>query len=296
MNLQSLKYLIALDEQQHFGKAANACFISQPTLSMQIKKLEEELDLILVERTNKSVLFTEAGNLIVAHAREVLSTIKQIKETARSIKDPYSGIIKIGVIPTLAPYLLPHIMPTLKESYPNVHYHLIEDKTNALVEKLKNGQIDACILATSLIDPRICSQTLFDEPFLLAVPKEHPFAKRKQVTQEDLHKQDLLLLEDGHCLRDQALEVCQQAQADEHKGFRGTSLETLRHMVSAGSGMTLIPALACRQDDGTHCLSFSDCAPNREINLTWRKTSPRSTLLTEMTSKIEALELGKCKG
>jgi LysR family hydrogen peroxide-inducible transcriptional activator len=291
MNLQSLRYLAALNKQKHFGKAAEACFVSQPTLSMQIKKLEDELDLKLIERTNKSMLFTEAGKLIVAHAQRVLDEVQQIKDTARSIKDPCSGIIKLGIIPTLAPYLLPQIMPALKKHFPYLHYYLIEEKTSILVQQLHEGTIDACFLATTVASSKTCAHTLFKEPFLLAVSKTHPLAKQKHVTEKTLNHKELLLLEEGHCLREQALEVCENANAAESKSFRGTSLETIRHMVSSGEGMTLIPALACKKGDGTYYLPFSDCAPSRTINLTWRNTSARSQLLTEIASIIEALEL-----
>lgn len=289
MNLQAIKYLVALAEYRHFGKAAAACFVSQPTLSMQIKKLEEELDVQLLERTNKSVMLTEIGVVMAQHARNILQEIAQMDDQAKAVRDPYGGNIRLGLIPTVAPYLLPGIMPGITAAFPRLKYYLIETQTANLLEQLKDAKIDAAILALPILEKNIIVEPLFKEEFLLAVPINHPLAKRSSVSEKDLRNRHLLLLEEGHCLRDQALDVCNRVHAAEVEDFRATSLETLRHMVSAGMGITLMPKLACRKNDGVCYIPFDKKPPLRKLGLAWRKTSPKNALLKEMAEIIRKI-------
>ena len=287
MNLRDLSYLVALVDHRHFGKAAEICFVSQPALSMQIKKLESYLGVQLLERTNKSVLLTEAGTRLAEKARQILTQVEELKETAKLAKDLYSGELRIGIIPTLAPYLLPHIMPSLTSAYPRLTIYLVEEQTHSIVKHLKEGRLDATILALPIIGDDFVTSPLFEEGFLLAVPKTHSLSKRKWIKQADLTNKNLLLLEDGHCLRDQALAVCQAVKARESKSFCATSLETLRHMVASGVGMTLIPKLACKVDDGIVYLEFKQPKPSRIIGMQWRRSSAKEKLLNDIADGIK---------
>lgn len=287
MNIRDLKYLVSLVEHQHFGKAAEACFVSQPALSMQIQKLEEVLGIKLLERTNKSVLFTEDGLVISERARDILNQVEEIHEFAKLAKDPYSGELKIGIFPTLAPYLLPLIIPTLSIKFPKLSFYLIEEKTSQLIEKLKAGKLHAAFLALPITEKNITTTPLFDEEFLLAVPGNHSLAKLKTVKQNDLNSKTLLLLEEGHCMREQALALCQKLKANETQDFRATSIETLRHMVAAGVGMTLMPKLACDTNKNISYVPFSMPKPVRSICLAWRDTSVKYQLLEEISEQIK---------
>ncbi len=287
MNLRALEYLIALADYCHFGKAAKACFVSQPTLSMQIKKLEERLRVQLLERTNKSVMLTPAGKIIVQRVRSVILQIDEIYAEAKLAGDLYSGELKIGIIPTLGPYLLPHIMPSLKKMFPKLTLYLHEEKSLGLLERLKQGYLDAAILTLPVHDSDLVFISLFEEEFMLALPKQHVLNKCKTIHQAELNGEQLLLLDEGHCLRDQALVFCQDIQATESKHFRATSLETLRHMVANGSGMTLIPKLACQKGRGISYLPFSYPKPSRSIGFLWRQASARRTVLQEIASQIK---------
>lgn len=289
MNIKDLKYLVALADHSHFGKAADACFVSQPALSMQIMKLEESLGVKLLERTNKSVLLTDHGVAIVARAREVLNQVDEMRGIAKLAKDPFSGEIKIGVFPTLAPYLLPLIIPPLSKIYPNLSFYLIEEQTALLVEKLKQGKLDAAFFASPLIEKNFKSAMLFHEEFLLAAPAHHALAKLKVIKQQHLADKNLLLLEEGHCMRDQALAVCNQLQVPETQGFRGTSLETLRHMVTAGVGMTLMPKLACLASDTVAYIPFLEPKPTRSIGFYFRENTAKQVLLDNMVGDIKSI-------
>lgn len=296
MNLRDLRYLVALAEHKHFGKAADASFVSQPTLSTQIKKLEDELEVALVERTPRKILLTDVGREIATRARGVLHQIDEIRAIARRTKDPEAGTLRLGIFPTLAPYLLPHVVPGLRERFPRLELLLIEEKTEVLLERLREGRLDAAVLALPLHDDQLHAEFLFDEPFLLAVPAEHALAKRKSLTIDDLANESLLLLEDGHCLRDQALDVCQLAGANERDGFRATSLETLRQMVAANVGITLLPMLSVRppvvQSDAIHLLSFRGDPPSRRIALVWRKSSAAVPFLEHFSQTMKKLSSG----
>lgn len=291
MNTRDLKYLVALADLRHFGKAALACFVSQPALSMQIKKLEESLGVQLLERTNKSVMLTAIGSNIAERARFILSQIEEMRDTAKLAKDPYTGELKLGIIPTLAPYLLPHIIPVLSKKFPKLSFYLVEEQTHLLVKKLKEGNLDAAILALPVTEADLMSALLFEEDFLLAVPNNHPFANKKIIKSTDLANKNLLLLEDGHCMREQALAFCHRIQATETQNFRATSLETLRHMTAAGVGITLMPKLACRTDDGISYLSFGKPKPTRSIGLCWRASTAKKILLEDLASQIKKIKI-----
>jgi LysR family hydrogen peroxide-inducible transcriptional activator len=286
MNLRDLRYLVALAEHKHFGRAAEASFVSQPTLSTQIRKLEEELGVALVERTPRKVLLTEVGREIAQRAREVLNEVEQIRQIARRTKDPESGTVRLGIFPTLGPYLLPHVVPRIRERFPRLELLLVEEKTETVLRQLREGRLDAGVLAQPIHDDQLHQQFLFEEPFLLAVPEHHPLASRKQLKLDDLSDQSLLLLEEGHCLRDQALEVCQLAGAGEKSGFRATSLETLRQMVAANVGVTLLPTLAVKppvaHSHDIHLIEFRGHAPSRRIAMAWRKSSAMAPFLKRL--------------
>lgn len=293
MNLRDLSYLVALAEYRHFGRAAEASFVSQPTLSTQIRKLEDELGVALVERTPRKVLLTETGREIARRARGVLSQIDEIRSIAQRTRDPESGTIRLGIFPTLGPYLLPHVIPHLRQRFPRLELLLREEKTEQVLHMLREGTLDAGILALPVHDDSLHTEFLFEEPFVLAVPGGHPLASRVSLRMEDLSDQDLLLLEDGHCLRDQALEVCHLAGAGEKSGFRATSLETLRQMVSANVGITLLPALAVKppvaQSPNVQLVEFEAPAPSRRIAMLWRKSSAMTPFFEALAAVIRDL-------
>nr|MBP7598954.1 LysR family transcriptional regulator [Pseudoxanthomonas sp.] len=242
MNLRDLKYLVALADHKHFGRAAAACYVSQPTLSTQIKKLEDELGVPLVERAPRKVMLTPAGRDAAERARRIVAEVEQMKEAARRSQDPEAGTVRLGMFPTLGPYLLPHVVPRIRARFPHLELLLVEEKSDVLLSRLREGKLDAGLLALPVADDQLHTEFLFEEPFVLAVPESHPLAQRGSLTLAELSHQQLLLLEDGHCLREQALDVCRLSGANEKSEFRATSLETLRQMVAADVGITLLPA------------------------------------------------------
>lgn len=291
MNIRDLQYLVALAEHKHFSKAAEACFVSQPTLSTQIKKLEDELGVVLFERAPRQVMITPIGEAIVARARTVLHDVAQIKRLARQSLNPETGTLTLGVFPTLAPYLLPHLVPALQASHPDLELLLVEEKTNKLIELMRQGSIDTALLALPLLDDDMHATQLFTEPFMAATPKNHPLARKKKLKLDDLNNLPLLLLEEGHCLRDQALDVCHMAGTSEREGFRATSLETLRQMVAAGVGITLLPQLAVTapvpQSPNIRLIPFQSPQPHRQIALVWRASSAMSGFLQQLSDTIK---------
>ncbi|MGN6728537.1 MAG: DNA-binding transcriptional regulator OxyR [Rhodanobacteraceae bacterium] len=293
MNLRDLRYLVALAEHRHFGRAATASHVSQPTLSTQIRKLEEELGVTLVERTPRRVLLTETGREIVARARDVLHEVEQIRGIARRTRDPEAGSVRLGIFPTLGPYLLPHVVPEVRKRFPKLELLLVEEKTGEVLRRLREGKLDAGVLALPIHDDTLQSEFLFEEPFLLAAPKDHPLAQRSALKLADLEDQSLLLLEDGHCLRDQALEVCRMAGAGEKTGFRATSLETLRQMVAADVGVTLLPVLAVKPPvahaQSMKLIEFRGRAPSRRIAMVWRKSSALAPFLKRLAQVFREL-------
>ncbi|QOY62303.1 LysR family transcriptional regulator [Lysobacter sp. H21R4] len=296
MNLRDLRYLVALAEHRHFGRAAAASFVSQPTLSTQIRKLEEELGVTLVERAPRKVMLTPVGRDIVERARRVLADVDQMAEIARRSQDPDAGSTRLGMFPTLGPYLLPHVLPGLREKFPRLEMLLVEEKTDALLERLREGRLDAALLALPIHDDQLHVETLFEEPFLLAVPRQHALAKRRSLAIDDLDRIPLLLLEEGHCLRDQALDVCRLTGAGERDGFRATSLETLRQMVAAGVGLTLLPALSVQPpvppSPDIALLPFEGESPHRTIAMVWRRTSAMASLLERIAGQLRELPPG----
>ena len=283
MNLRDLKYLVALADHKHFGRAAAACYVSQPTLSTQIKKLEDELGVPLVERAPRKVMLTPAGRDAAERARRIVAEVEQMKEAARRSQDPEAGTVRLGMFPTLGPYLLPHVVPRIRARFPHLELLLVEEKSDVLLSRLREGKLDAGLLALPVADDQLHTEFLFEEPFVLAVPESHPLAQRGSLTLAELSHQQLLLLEDGHCLREQALDVCRLSGANEKSEFRATSLETLRQMVAADVGITLLPTLAVKppvaRSPNIHLLGFSDSHPSRRIAMVWRKSSAMSGFL-----------------
>ena len=293
MNLRDLRYLIALADLRHFGRAAEACHVSQPTLSTQVRKLEEELGVALVERAPRQVMLTAAGRDIVERARRVLADVEQMRETARRAADPEAGTVRLGIFPTLGPYLLPHVVPGVRARFPRLELLLVEEKTELLLAMLRDGRLDAALLALPLHEDWLECEFLFEEPFLLAVPAGHALAARHDLRLADLADQHLLLLEDGHCLRDQALEVCALAGAGEKEGFRATSLETLRQMVAAGVGITLLPMLAIKppvsSSPDLKLVDFRAPAPSRRVAMVWRRSSAMAGFLQQLAAVLRKL-------
>lgn len=294
MNLRALQYLTALADLRHFSRAAERCHVSQPTLSTQIRKLEEELEVQLVERHPRQVMLTPVGEEIVGRARTLLSEMDAIRAIARRSRDPHSGTVRIGIFPTLAPYFLPHVVPRIRQSFPRLTLRLYEEKTEDVIHMLGEGRLDAGLLALPLTEDWLESRTLFEEPFVLAVPENHPLASKREVLMEDLADQELLLLEDGHCLREQALEVCQLTGAHEQLDFHATSMETLRHMVAANTGITLMPMLAIKpplaNTDNLVTRPFRQPGPKRTIAMVWRKSSALADFLQELADIFAAID------
>jgi len=295
VNLRDLKYLVALASTRHFGQAAEKCFVSQPTLSGQIKKLEEELGVTLLERTRRLVETTPLGEAIVAHATQVLEQADALIQVARSNQDPLIGPLRMGAIPTLSPYLMPLILKPLKKQYPQIKLVLSEELTDTLLARLGNHEIDAALLATPVDEPDIESIPLFDEPFWLVHPRSHPLSGKKKITQADLDGADLLLLSEGHCLAEQAMEVCHiQGRNDQGDmaDLRAASLETLLQMVGAGLGSTLLPALALRagsaKDRGIVARQLKLPDTYRRVSLVYRRTFPRRPALEAFAKVVSA--------
>lgn len=286
MNIRELEYVVALAELRHFGHAAARCHVSQPTLSGQLKKLEDELGVLLFERQGRSVMPTEVGHDVIAIAHNLLSDVSKIKQVAKASQDPFSGTFRCGSIPTVSNYVFPDLVQHSKNELPDLRLILIEEKTDQLLYQLKTGVIDAAILALPVIVETLESQLLFEDPFYLAVPDNHELASLTQVSEQQLGHHSLLLLEDGHCLRDQAIDICERVHANEALDCRATSLETLRQMVRAGTGITLMPGLAKQQDNGITYIPFAPPIPKRQIGLVWRKSSGRKPVIERMQSML----------
>lgn len=298
MNLRDLGYVVAVAEEQHFGRAAERCHVSQPTLSGQLRKLEESLGVTLFERTSRSVVTTPLGEEIVRHARLALEQATQIQDIARAHRNPMAGTLRLGVIPTVSPYLMPLVLGALKRRYPDLTPALFEEVTDSLLARLAAHEIDAAVLATTPDAPELASIPLFDEPFWVACPKDHPLSRQEEVSEDQLADVDLLLLTDGHCLRDQVLKVCarkrgvakQQPGGHRFADLRASSLETLLNMVAAGFGCTLVPALAVRSPH----LNSADivarplrlASAQRPVALWYRKSFPQPRLLQALAGVI----------
>jgi LysR family transcriptional regulator, hydrogen peroxide-inducible genes activator len=292
MNLRDLRYFVALADTRHFGKAAERSFVSQPTLSAQIKKLETYLGVQLIERQPRKVTLTEMGTRILPLARSILQESDEIVSLARNDHDPLSGKLKVALIPTIGPYLLPLVARKLRKQLPRLKVMLYEYQTQPLLEKLRAGDIDLGILALPVPLDGLEARALYDEDFTLAVPSNSPLAKRSNVKLDDLSGETLLLLEDGHCLRDQALDVCSRIDVKESEDYRATSLETLRQMVAAGLGITLLPKLATRgpfgSGQGLTVKEFSRPVPSRSIGAVWRKSTARTDAIKAVCDVIHS--------
>ncbi len=284
MTLTELKYIVAVARERHFGRAAEACFVSQPTLSVAIRKLEEELEVQLFERGGGEVGITPVGAQIVEQAQHVLEQTSAIREIAVQGKDPLTGPLRVGVIYTIGPYLLPRLVPRIIEDAPQMPLLLQENFTVRLLELLRQGDIDLAILADPFPDHGLATQGVYDEPFVVAVPKQHRWTRRKSIRSVELKEQTMLLLGTGHCFRDQVLEVCpelsrySQSSVGIQKTFEGSSLETIRHMVASGVGVTVLPQTACtqpREDDLLRYIPFVAPPPHRRVSLVWRKSFGR---------------------
>lgn len=295
MNLRDLQYLIAVAETQHFGRAAQRCFVSQPTLSGQIKKLEQELGVTLFERSNRSVQITPAGEAILSHARQMLEQADAIRQLAGSFKDPLSGPLRIGVIPTISPYLMPLILRPLQQQYPQLRLVISEEQTEVLIRRLQDHEIDAAILATDHSQPDLLVKPLYQEPFWLAYPHNHPFYNKDEITLEDIEESGLLLLSEGHCLADQALEMCHVNERNpqgDMANLRASSLETLLQLVSAGYGTTLVPALALSGSwitgSGVATRQLEIEHASRRVLLYYRSSFPRTEVIELLGQQIQA--------
>jgi len=290
IKIRDLEYLDAIDIHRHFGKAAEACFVSQPTLSGQIMKLEEQLGLTLVERQTRKVMLTPAGIRLVAEARKVLQAANSFEASAKALLDPFSGDLHIGLIPTLAPYLLPHIMKDLNEKLPNINFYLYEDKTKNLLQSLDDGKLDFLILPWLDEMEKFDRYDLFEEPLVLATSNTHSLASTPQMSLDELKNFEVLTLEDGHCLRDQALGFCFTAGAKEDHRFQATSLETLRYMVSSNMGITLLPQLATVNQHSSNTINyieFEEPKPNRQISLMLRSGYSRMECIRAVVGSVK---------
>ena len=292
LKLKDLRYLVAVADTRHFGRAAERSFVSQPTLSAQLKKLEEYLGVQLIERSPKRVSLTVAGEEIVERARRILEASDEIVELAKGHRDPLAGRLKLALLPTIGPYLLPNVAGRLRKQLPRLELMLYEYQTDVMLEKLHSGEIDVGILALPVPMDGLESYELYREPFTVALPANHRLATRSSIKVSDLHDETLLLLEDGHCLRDQALDICSGSDIHEKQDFRATSLETLRQMVAAGVGITLLPELAGRgaygAARGVIIKPFVKPVPTRTIGAIWRKSTARREVILALSKLIEA--------
>ncbi|NBH76419.1 DNA-binding transcriptional regulator OxyR [Rodentibacter pneumotropicus] len=291
MNIRNLEYLVALSEHKHFRRAADSCNVSQPTLSGQIRKLEDELGIILLERTSRKVLFTQSGMLLVEQARTVLREVKLLQEMASNQGKEMTGPLHIGLIPTVGPYLLPYIVPTLKESFPDLEIFLYEAQTHQLLEQLETGRLDCAILARVQKTEAFIEIPIFEEKMLLAVSEDHHWAKEEKLSMRQLIGQEMLMLDDGHCLRHQTLDYCFTAGAKENSHFKATSLETLRNMVAANAGITFMPELAVRNEGLRKGVKYIPChspEPTRNIALVYRPGSPLRNRYERVASAISS--------
>src|SRR6188474_1645447 len=292
LKLKDLRYLVAVADTRHFGRAAERSFVSQPTLSAQLKKLEEYLGVQLIERAPKRVQLTAAGEEVVERARRILEASDEIVDLARGHSDPLAGRLRLALLPTIGPYLLPNVAARLRKSLPRLELMLYEYQTDPMLEKLHSGEIDVGILAFPVPMDGLDSFELYKEPFTVAVPTGHKLAQRSSIRVDDLSHETLLLLEDGHCLRDQALDICSGSDVHEKQDFRATSLETLRQMVAAGVGITLLPELAGRgaygAARGVTIKPFAKPVPTRTIGAVWRKSSARRAAILALCKQIEA--------
>ena len=301
MTLTELKYIVAVARAKHFGHAAEACFVAQPTLSVAIKKLEDELGVTLFERGGAEISVTPLGAQIVAQAERVLEQTAAIKELAKQNKDPLSGPLRLGVIYTIGPYLLPPLVKRMIEKTPQMPLILQENFTVKLLELLRQGELDAAIMSLPLPEHGMSMKTLYDEPFVVAMPGQHPWTERKKIPAEDLKSETMLLLGNGHCFRDQVLEVCPEMARFSTPGngmqrtFEGSSLETIRHMVASGIGLTVLPRASVQDMDTKEGMlqfrPFASPEPSRRVVIVWRKSFTRKAAIDAICEAVAQCEL-----
>lgn len=305
MTLTELRYIVAVARELHFGRAASACFVSQPTLSVAVKKLEDELGITLFERHKHDVTVTPVGRKVIDQAQRVLEQAKTIKLLAEEGKDPLKGNLKLGVIYTIGPYLLPKIIPMLRRHAPDLTLIIDEDYTANLADKLQQGDLDMIIVSTPFNIHGITTEILYREPFVVALPKGHPLTKKKFIKVDDLANETLLLLKAGNCFRDQVMEACPACRADVftrnriQQTLEGSSIETIRHMVMAGSGVTVLPNCSITGSEEENSLleyrPFSRPVPKREVALAYRDSFPRKKLIQLLTDSIAKCEFAGIK-
>jgi LysR family hydrogen peroxide-inducible transcriptional activator len=299
MTLTELRYIVAVARERHFGRAAEACFVSQPTLSVAIKKLEEELDVKIFERGGSEVSVTPLGEEIVRQAQTVLDQAGAIKEIAKRGKDPLDGALRFGLIYTIGPYLLPELVKHTIERHPQMPLMLQENFTVKLLEMLRTGELDCAIMAEPFPDTGLATAPLYDEPFVVALPAQHPLAGRERISAEELKRETMLLLGTGHCFRDHVLEVCPEfarfsSDAEGiRRSFEGSSLETIKHMVASGMGVTVVPRLSVPREPTPHLtfVPFSEPVPSRRVVLAWRRSFTRYEAIAALRNAIYACEL-----
>jgi len=296
MTLTELRYIVAVARERHFGRAAESCFVSQPTLSVAIKKLEQELGVALFERGPGEVSVTPVGQRIVEQAQRVLEDASRIRDLAASGHDPLAGTLRLGAIHTIGPYLLPRLVPILRRAVPAMRLHIQESLTHRLAESLKQGEVDVIVVALPFDEPGCSTLAVYDEPFLVAVPQGHPWEKRRQITGEELGRESLLLLGEGHCLRDQVLEFCgSHGRGGLARALEGGSLETIRQMVASGVGITVLPSTSVASGGGADDLirirPFARPVPQRRIAIAWRRSFPRPQAVEAIRQAILACEL-----
>ena len=300
MTLTELRYIVTLAQEQHFGHAAERCHVSQPTLSVGVKKLEEELGIMLFERTKSAVRVTPVGEKIIAQAQRVLEEAMAIRELASAGKNQLSAPLKVGAIYTIGPYLFPHLIPQLHRVAPEMPLYIEENYTHILRDKLRNGELDAIIIALPFSEPDILTKPLYDEPFSLLIPADHAWARRDYVTLDDLDDDRLILLGEGHCFREQVLEACPTTRRNDeqskHTTIESSSLETIRHMVASGMGMTVLPMSAA--DDRYYSSDllltkpFSSPVPFRTVAIAWRASFPRPRAVEILSDSIRLCSIG----
>jgi LysR family hydrogen peroxide-inducible transcriptional activator len=299
MTLTELRYIVALARERHFGRAAEKCFVSQPTLSVAVKKLEEELGVILFERGQSEVSMTPAGEPIVRQAEKVLAEAARVKELAETAGDPLAGPLRIGAIYTIGPYLLPKLVPLIRARAPKMPLMIQENFTTKLLEALKSGELDVAVLALPVQEPGLVAQPVYDEAFRVLVPAQHPWAKEKVVAPEHLLDEPLLMLGRGNCFREQVLDLCAQAGIGGPQVLEGSSLETIRLMVATGVGITVMPATAVDtlpQDDPLlRVRPFTEPTPTRRVGLVWRASFPRHQAIDLLRKALLDCNLPGCK-
>lgn len=297
MTLTEMRYLVALARERHFGKAAESCHVSQPTLSVAIKKVESELGVTLFERNAADVRVTPLGEQLIAQASNVLAEAQRLHEMVHQGKDPLRGLLRVGVIYTIAPYLLPHLIPALHQRAPHMPLYLKEDFTHNLIPALKQGELDVLILAMPVNESGIVAQAVYREPFRLIAPKRHELAQQESVAADALGGENLLLLGQGNCFRDQTLEACPRVDIRQGPGdsFEGSSLETIRLMVASGMGIAVMPSSAADPLEGTQelvkVLPFTEPEPHRQVGLAWRVTFPRHAVIDVLKAAIRDCQI-----